>query len=189
MTALVNAACDGDAEAFATLVASHRRALHLHCYRLLGTHRAADDALDRSLLRAWRGLRGFRGQAPLRDWLLRFATTTCVQRPVSGAVEPYPEALLAGLSTADSDPAANAGGRATLAVSFVLALRHLPARQRAVLVLHDVLGWPADDVARALGVPATTVDLAVRRGRETLEAFETVPEADRRTDPLTGTDG
>jgi RNA polymerase sigma-70 factor (ECF subfamily) len=168
-TTLVDAACDGDAEAFAALVAPHRRAMHLHCYRLLGTPDAADDALERALLRALRGLRGYRGQTTLRIWLLRFATTTCLRSTAPRDVEPYPDVHPVGLARAEPDPAATAEGRAaTLAVPFVTSLRRLPDRQRAVLVLRDVLGWPAEEVARTLGVPVATVDVSVRRAREVL---------------------
>jgi RNA polymerase sigma-70 factor (ECF subfamily) len=168
---LLRAALAGDQARFGLLVAPHVRELHVHCYRMLGSFHDAEDATQETLLRAWRHLDTFQGRGPLRAWLYRIATTTCLKqlesrrrgrlpaRPEGGEVpwlEPYPDRLLDELPHDGPDPAAVAEQRESVALAFVVALQQLTARQRAVLVLREVLGWSAAEVAGLLGtsVPA-----------------------------------
>src|SRR5262245_56850317 len=150
-TRLLATARAGDHDAFTALVAPHCRALHVHCYRLLGSLDDADDALQETLLPAWRGLDTFTGRGPLRHWLYRITTTSClkvirgrgrVPQPASELVylQPYPDRLLDQLTADDADPAALFEQRDSVAMAFVVALQRLPATQRAALLLRDVLG-------------------------------------------------
>src|SRR3954453_23374929 len=165
MTAdLISRARAGDADAFHALTAPHRRELQVHCYRMLGSFQDAEDALQDTLLAAWQALGGFEGRASLRTWLYRIATNRCLnarratgRRPakawdVPGVVppepsgtgevvwlEPYPDALL--------DPVARYEQTESVSLAFVTALQALPPRQLAVLILRDVLGFHAEEVA------------------------------------------
>jgi RNA polymerase sigma-70 factor, ECF subfamily len=176
---LLQAACRGDSRAFQALVAPHMRALHLHSYRMLGSYTDAEDAVQETMLRAWQGLGGFEGRAPLRHWLYRITTTTCLKmirdrrrQPVITAdvawLQPYPDALLD--QAAGADPAGIAERRESVALAFIAALQLLPASQRAVLILRDVLAWPARDVADLLGTSVASVNSALQRARATLAA-------------------
>ena len=172
---LLGAARGGDEDAFRRLVEPHRTALHAHCYRMLGSLYDAEDALQDALLRAWRGLSGFDGRSALRRWLYRIATNACLdaiaRRPkrvlpidygpadevgfgerVADAVwlEPYPDEML-GLEQGYAAPEARYEQREAVELAFVAALQHLPARQRAVLVLREVLGFSAKEVSETLG--------------------------------------
>ena len=177
--ALLDAARRGDDGAFRALVSPHLRALHLHGYRMLGSHEDAEEAVQETLLRAWQGLGGFEGRAPLRHWLYRISTTTCLKlidrrarEPVTTAdvswLQPYPDALLDRLGDADADPAAIVDRRESVALAFVTALQLLPGSQRAVLILRDVLAWPARDVADLLGTSVAAVNSSLQRARATL---------------------
>jgi RNA polymerase sigma-70 factor (ECF subfamily) len=180
---LVAAATAGDPEAFRQLTGPHRRELAVHCYRMLGSLEDADDAVQETLLKAWRRLSGFEGRSSLRAWLYRIATNVCldaldhrarrvlpaaVAGPADPAVppapddhdiawlQPYPDAPL---DTADpdphADPAVAAVRREHIELAFIAAIHHLPARQRAVLLLRDVLGFTAAETATLLdGTPA-----------------------------------
>ena len=176
---LLRAACGGDSRAFQALVAPHVRALHLHSYRMLGSYTEAEDAVQETLLRAWQGLSGFEGRAPLRHWLYRITTTTCLKmirdrrrEPATTAdvawLQPYPDALLSQLTDTGADPAGIAEGRESVALAFIAALQLLPASQRAVLILRDVLAWPARDVAGLLDTSVAAVNSALQRARATL---------------------
>jgi RNA polymerase sigma-70 factor (ECF subfamily) len=175
----LDAARRGDERAFEALVAPHLRALHLHCYRMLGSYADADDAMQESLLRAWRGLAGFEGRSPLRHWLYRITTTTCLRlierrgrTPVDGIdvawLQPYPDILLDQLTDHDADPAAIVDRRESVALAFITALQLLPGTQRAVLILREVLDWPAQQVAELLGTTVAAVNSALQRARATL---------------------
>ena len=176
------AARAGDEGAFRALVAPHLRALHVHCYRMLGSYTDAEDAVQESVLRAWRGLDGFRGTGPLPHWLYRISTTTCLKMinrrgrdPLSTAtdvswLQPYPDALLDELPVDDADPAAIVDRRQSVALAFVAALQLLPATQRAVLILREVLDWPAREVADLLDTSVAGVNSALQRARATLAA-------------------
>ena len=176
---LLRAACGGDSRAFQALVAPHVRALHLHSYRMLGSYTEADDAVQETLLRAWQGLAGFEGRAPLRHWLYRITTTTCLKmirdrrrEPATTAdvawLQPYPDALLGQVADTGADPAGIAEERESVALAFIAALQLLPASQRAVLILRDVLAWPARDVADMLDTSVAAVNSALQRARATL---------------------
>ncbi|WP_202869869.1 RNA polymerase subunit sigma-70 [Kribbella caucasensis] len=176
---LLEAARAGDLGAFDALVTDHRRALHLHCYRMLGSYHDAEEATQETMLRAWRRLDLFEGRAPLRHWLYRIATTTCLNmitarnRVPAGLSDvpyltPYPDQLLDQLPSVDADPAAVAERRESVALAFVAALQSLPATQRATLILRDVLGWPAAEVAELLDTTVAAVNSSLQRARATL---------------------
>jgi RNA polymerase sigma-70 factor (TIGR02960 family) len=189
------AARAGDQAAFARLVDPYRRALHAHCYRMLGSVHDADDAMQDALLGAWRGLAGFEGRSTLRSWLYRVATNASLRvaerrgrhrvlafehgpprravrdlgEPVTEAVfvEPYPDDLLGDPSGAH-DPAARYEWRESVELAFVAALQLLPATQRAVLVLREVLAIPAAEVAETLDTSVAAVNSALQRARRTM---------------------
>jgi RNA polymerase sigma-70 factor (ECF subfamily) len=192
-TDLITRARAGDGEAFRALTEPHRRELHVHCYRMLGSFQDAEDALQDTLLAAWRGLAGFEGRASLRTWLYRIATNRCLntlrsasRRPaeawgVPGIeppeptrlddvvwLQPYPDALLEGAVDVPPGPEASVERREAISLAFVSALQVLPARQRAVLILRDVLGYPAREVADLLDATVDSVTSALKRARATL---------------------
>ena len=181
---LLGAAQAGDQHAFETLVvAAHRRALHLHCYRMLGSLDDADEATQETLLLAWRGLPGYQQRAPLRHWLYRIATTTCLKiqagrdrQPSSVAdltyLSPYPDRLLDELPVTDDDPAAHAERRESVRLAFIMALQLLPATQRAVLIMREVLVWTAAEVAELLDTSVAAVNSLLQRARATLRTTE-----------------
>src|SRR5436309_8089402 len=173
---LLQAARGGDEGAFQRLVEPHRGELHAHCYRMLGSVHDAEDALQDALLRAWRGLPRFDGRSSLRSWLYRIATNTSLdviaRRPKrvlpidygpaanphdgpgeplveSALMEPYPDEGL-GLGDGFAAPEARYELRESVELAFVAALQHLPATQRAVLILREVLGFSAQDAAESL---------------------------------------
>jgi RNA polymerase sigma-70 factor (ECF subfamily) len=174
---LIGAAVAGDEEAFVRLTAPHRAALHAHCYRLLGSLHDADDAMQETLLRAWRGLDGFEPRAPLVAWLYRIATNVSLrmleQRRRAAAVdahlEPYPEQLIAELPSEEVGPDSVVESREAIGLAFVAAMQLLPPKQRAVLVLRDVLGWSAREVAGLLDDTTAAVNSALQRARSRLE--------------------
>jgi RNA polymerase sigma-70 factor, ECF subfamily len=192
---LLEAARGGDEQAFGELVESYRRELHAHCYRMLGSPYDADDALQETLLRAWRGLARFEAGRPLRPWLYRIATNVCLDtiakrpkrvlpvdygppagdgegpgEPVVELVwlEPYPDETV-GLESGLAAPDARYEQRESLELAFVAALQHLPAKQRAVLILREVLGFSAREVAESLQTTVASVNSAMQRARKTVE--------------------
>jgi RNA polymerase sigma-70 factor (ECF subfamily) len=179
---VLTAARAGDGEAFRVLVAPHLRALHVHCYRMLGSYADAEEAVQEAMVRAWRGLGGYQGTGPLRHWLYRITTTTCLKMinrrgrdPLASMAEvawlqTYPDALLDEFPAIDADPATIVERRESVALAFVAALQLLPATQRAVLILREVLGWPARDVAELLDTTVAGVNSALQRARATLTA-------------------
>jgi RNA polymerase sigma-70 factor (ECF subfamily) len=186
------AARAGDGDAFRALVAPHLRALHVHCYRMLGSYTDAEEAVQEATLRAWRGLGGYQGTGPLRHWLYRITTTTCLKMinrrgrdPLASTAEvawlqPYPDTLLDELTDTDADPATIAERRESVALAFVAALQLLPATQRAVLILREVLGWSAREVADLLDTTAAGVNSALQRARATLAAAPAIHAAPRQ---------
>ena len=185
----------GDSEAFGELVEPYLRELQAHCYRILGSTEDAEDALQETLLSAWRGLSGFDGQASLRSWLYRVATNRCLDAlralrrrsrvdPVMldigpreptryGEVlwlQPYPDVLLEGVIDRAPGPEARYEAREAISLAFVTALQLLPPRQRAVLVLKDVLGFRASEVAGMLDATEESVRSALKRARGTLRS-------------------
>jgi RNA polymerase sigma-70 factor (ECF subfamily) len=175
----LTAAQHGDAEAFRRLVAAHERPVHVHCYRMLGSFHDAEDATQETWLRAWRGLPAYRPVAPLRHWLMRIATTTCLKAierrgrlPATPAdvtyLQPYPDHLLDQLADPDADPAALVARRDSVALAFIATLQLLPPTQRAALILRDVLAWSASEVAALLGTSVPAVNSALQRARARL---------------------
>lgn len=175
---VVAAALAGDEAAFGGLADRHRRALHVHCYRMLASFDEAEDAVQETYLRAWRNRQVFQGGALFRAWLYRIATNVCLdqlrragRRPVTGGevpwLQPYPDRLLDELA-GDEEPHDAVVARETIELAFLVALQALPARQRAALIARDVLGWPADETARTLELTVAAVNSAVQRARATM---------------------
>jgi RNA polymerase sigma-70 factor, ECF subfamily len=194
---LLAAARDGDGEAFEVLISPHLRSLHVHAYRMLGSLDDADEAVQDALLRAWRALDTYQAQAPLLHWLYRITTTSSLKvigararRPVPageiGYLQPYPDRLLDQLTDIDADPAMIAERRESVALAFVAALQQLPARQRAALILHDVLTWSAAEVAALLDSSVPAVNSALQRARVTLSG--TSPAGSVTARPLGGSE-
>lgn len=168
---------EADEPAFSGLAERHRRELHVHCYRMLGSFEDAEDAVQETFLRAWRRRETFQGRSTFRAWLYRIATRTCLDllakrrpEPATGGevpwLQPYPDRLLDELPAADADePAAVVVARETIELAYLVAVQHLAPRPRAVLILRDVLGWSARDVAEALGDSVNSVNSALQRAR------------------------
>lgn len=168
---------DVDEPEFSRLAERHRRELHVHCYRMLGSFQDAEDTVQETFLRAWRRRETFEGRASFRAWLYRIATNASLDllatrrpEPASGGevlwLQPYPDRLLDELRTDDADgPEGVALARETIELAYVAAVQHLAPRPRAVLILRDVLGWPAKDVADLLGDSVNSVNSALQRAR------------------------
>ncbi|QSF59769.1 RNA polymerase subunit sigma-70 [Nocardioides sp. zg-1228] len=166
-----------DQTEFAALAERHRRELHVHCYRMLGSFQDAEDAVQEAYLRAWRARATYEGRSPVRAWLYRIATNVCLDllarrrpEPASGGevpwLQPYPDRLLDELSADGADePEALAVARETIELAYLVAVQHLAPRPRAVLILRDVLGWPAKEVAELLGDSVNSVNSALQRAR------------------------
>jgi RNA polymerase sigma-70 factor (ECF subfamily) len=199
---LLDAARGGSDDAFRRIVEEHRSGLHAHCYRMLGSLQDAEDALQDTLLRAWRGLSGFSGRSSLRTWLYTIATNTCLDAiarrskrvlpidygPPSGPtdeggpgqplvetvwIEPYPDEAL-GIPEGYAQPDARYEQREALELAFIAALQHLPANQRAVLILREVLGFSAREVSESLETTVASVNSALGRARKAVD--ERLPE-------------
>ncbi len=205
-TALARARA-GDGEAFRELTDPYRRELQLHCYRILGSVHDAEDMLQETLLAAWRGLGQFEERASVRSWLYKIATNRCLnalrdagRRPAAAAgypwsapppeptrrtepmtLQPYPDSLLDDLPDTAPGPEARYETREALALAFVAGLQRLPPRQRAALVLRDVLGYPAAQAAGMLAISEVSVNSALQRARTTLAAR--LPAAGRDAAP------
>jgi RNA polymerase sigma-70 factor (TIGR02960 family) len=168
---------DLDEPAFSGLAERHRRELHVHCYRMLGSFEDAEDTVQETFLRAWRRRETFEGRSTFRAWLYRIATNACLdllakRRPAAATggevlwLQPYPDRLLDELPAGDADePETVAVARETIELAYVVAVQHLAPRPRAVLILRDVLGWPAKDVAELLGDSVNSVNSALQRAR------------------------
>ncbi|MGH3460021.1 MAG: RNA polymerase subunit sigma-70 [Kribbellaceae bacterium] len=191
---LVAAAQAGDRGAFARLAEPYRRELHVHCYRMLGSVEDAEDAVQETYLRAWTRLDSFAGRAPFRAWLYGIATHVCLDAlrrkkarawptdltgpadPYSyvlGAgevpwLQPYPDRMLEAAAPPDAEPEAVVTSKETVELAFLAAIQRLPARQRAVLILRDVLDWSAKDTAAALEMSPAAVNSALQRAHKTL---------------------
>jgi RNA polymerase sigma-70 factor (ECF subfamily) len=211
---LISRAQAGDGDAFRELTEPHHGELQVHCYRMLGSLQDAEDALQDTLLAAWQGFAGFDGRASLRTWLYRIATNRCLnarrsasRRPAKewdvpkvepphstrlGEVvwlEPYPDALLEGAIDVPLGPEARYEQTESISLAFVTALQILPSRQLAVLVLRDVLGFHASEVADMLGSTVESVNSALKRARASLQRrwppaadLETSPASDSRSE-------
>jgi RNA polymerase sigma-70 factor (ECF subfamily) len=186
----------GDEQAFRELTDPHRRELHVHCYRMLGSVQDAEDMVQETLLAAWRGLADFESRGSLRAWLYRIATNRCLNAlrdgsrrpkdvigssPPAGAPEPsrwgepiwlqpYPDALLDGLPDRADGPDALYETKEAVGIAFVSGLQRMPPQQRAVLVLRDVLGYSAAEVADMLEATPAAVNGALQRARAALDA-------------------
>jgi RNA polymerase sigma-70 factor (ECF subfamily) len=171
--ALVAAARSGDERAFRALVEPYRRALEVHCYRMLGSLHDAEDVTQETLLRAWRSLDRFERRASVHTWLYRIATNACLdeleRRPRRPAVQPYPDDRLADVVSPVADPAARYALREGMELAFLTAIQRLPGRQRAVLILRDVLGWTGAEVAELLESTVAAVNSALQRARATID--------------------
>ncbi|MEV4808813.1 RNA polymerase subunit sigma-70 [Micromonospora avicenniae] len=166
-----------DEPAFSGLAERHRRELHVHCYRMLGSFEDAEDTVQETFLRAWRRRETFEGRSTFRAWLYRIATNACLDllakcrpQPATGGevrwLQPYPDRLLDELPAGDADdPETVAVARETIELAYLVAVQHLAPRPRAVLILRDVLGWPAKDVAELLGDSVNSVNSALQRAR------------------------
>ncbi|MEU8256836.1 RNA polymerase subunit sigma-70 [Micromonospora inaquosa] len=188
--AFIAAVRSGDTARFALLTERHRRELQVHCYRMLANYEDAQDLTQETFLRAWNKRESFRGHAAVRTWLYRIATNACLdflrkrndrtpvpsELPDSGSeltyLQPYPDRML------PEDPQDSVVARETIELAFIVAVQHLPPRQRAVFILRDVLGWPASKTADALELTIASVTSAVQRARVTIR--EQLPE--RRLD-------
>jgi RNA polymerase sigma-70 factor (ECF subfamily) len=172
---LVAAAQAGDERAFRELIGPHRRTLEIHCYRMLGSVHDAEDVVQETLLRAWRSLDRFERRASVGTWLYRIATNACLDeierrpRQASVAVEPYPDERVAEAAGPIADPAARYALREGMELALLTAIQRLPGRQRAVLILRDVLGWTGPEVAELLETTVAAVNGALQRARATVE--------------------
>jgi RNA polymerase sigma-70 factor (TIGR02960 family) len=203
---LISRAQSGDSDTFRELTEPYHRELQVHCYRMLGSFTDAEDALQDTLLAAWQGLTGFEGRASIRTWLYRIATSRCLnarrsasRRPAKawdvpnvqppeptrlGKVvwlEPYPDALLDGVIDVPPGPEARYEQTESISLAFVTALQVLPPRQLAVLILRDVLGFHANEVAAMLDSTLDSVNSALKRARTGLQRRR--PEAGGRERP------
>jgi RNA polymerase sigma-70 factor (ECF subfamily) len=165
---------------FADLVEPHRRELRVHCYRLVGSFDEAEDLVQETFLKAWRRWADFAGRSSVRTWLFRIATNTCLDHLDGRARRGLPDdpGTVEWLQPYPDEPGESAVARETIELAFLAAIQHLPPRPRAVLILRDVLGWPAADTADALELSVAAANSALQRGRTTLR--EHLPE--RRTD-------
>ncbi|MFB8771679.1 RNA polymerase subunit sigma-70 [Streptomyces broussonetiae] len=166
-----------DEPTFSGLARRHRRELHVHCYRMLGSFEDAEDTVQETFLRAWRRRETFEGRSTFRAWLYRIATNACLDllakcrpQPATGGevrwLQPYPDRLLDELPAGDTDePETAAVARETIELAYLVAVQHLAPRPRAVLILRDVLGWPAREVAETLGDSVNSVNSALQRAR------------------------
>ena len=193
--ATLESALAGEERAFGALIEPYRRELQVHCYRLTGSLVDSEDMLQETLLAAWRGLPGFRQESSLRSWLYRIATNQCLnalraagrRQPASPVppfnppeptrrgevtwLQPYPDALLEGVADTAPGPEARYQTAEAVELAFVGALQRMPARQAATLVLRDVLGYPAGEVAVMLGTSPTAIKGTLQRARAAMERY------------------
>jgi RNA polymerase sigma-70 factor (TIGR02960 family) len=209
---LIDKARSGDEAAFRQLVGPHQRELQVHCYRILGSVADAEDALQETLVTAWQGLRRFEGRASIRTWMYRIATTRCLnmlraasRRPPMSLptdveppepsrlgevvwLEPYPDLFLEDLPDGAAGPEARYEAREAMSLAFVTALQLLPPRQRAALILRDVLDFPATEVAAMLETTEQSVTSALKRARATVSRELPSPDAQPPPPPNSATE-
>ena len=164
----------GDERAYRALVEPYRRALHVHAYRMLGSNDDAEDVTQETLLRAWRSLERYEARASLQTWLFRIATNACLdeierrpRRP--DPIDPFPDALLGEADALIYEPSARYAMREGMELALLAAIQLLPGRQRAVLILRDVLGWTGPEVAELLDSTLAAVNSALQRARLTVD--------------------
>lgn len=190
MSSQLEQARHGDQHAFDMLVGPYRTELQVHCYRMLGSLQDAEDVLQETMLAAWTGLADFEGRSSVRTWLYRIATNRCLnhqrsakRRPQpalpSGVpaptalgevswLQPFPDSILDGLPDRQPGPETRYESREAITLAFVTAIQHLPPRQRATLIVRDVLGYPANDTAEILNISVVAANNALKRARATL---------------------
>ena len=193
--AVLEAVRSGDEEAFVALAEDHRRPLQVHCYRMLGSFEDAEDLVQETMLRAWRGRSRFEGRSTFRTWLYRIATNACLNTLRRGQrrgvapdgvppaneggsaetparevawLQPYPDDLLEPAAPVETEPDARLVSKETIELVYLTALQHLPPRQRAVLIVRDALGWSASEAADLLGMSVASVNSALQRARSTM---------------------
>jgi RNA polymerase sigma-70 factor (ECF subfamily) len=188
---VVAAVAAGDEAAFTALVERHRRELHVHCYRMLGSLEEAEDRVQETFLRAWRRRADFEGRSSLRVWLYRIATNACLEilrrrprptppppaggRPHDAAVswlDPYPDRLLDQAAPGEDEPDSLVVAKETIELAFLAVIQLLPPRQRAVLILRDVLRFSAAETASLLDASVTAVNSALQRARATMHDYQ-----------------
>ena len=184
--ATLAAARAGDQSAFAALVEPYRRELQAHCYRMLGSYEDSEDLVQETFLRAWRRRKTFQGRSSFRAWLYRIATNACLDfldrrprtvRPGEGAkplaevpwLQPYPDEALEAVPSADAEPEAEVVATETMELAFIAAIQLLPPKQRAALILRDVLGWSAAETAALLETSVPAANSALQRARATMK--------------------
>jgi RNA polymerase sigma-70 factor, ECF subfamily len=201
-SAIVTAARAGDESAFSALVERYRRELQVHCYRMLGSFDDAEDLVQETFLRAWRKRESFAGRASFRAWLYRIATNACLdflasdqRRVISGEadagavlppphipwLQPYPDRLLEQMAPREAEPDAVVVSKETIELAFLVAIQFLPPKQRAVLILRDVLDWSAKETAELLDTSVASVNSALQRARATLQVH--LPPRRREWEP------
>ena len=175
-----------DESAFAARAEPHRRELHVHCYRMLGSFESAEDAVQETLLRAWRGWDRLAGDALFRAWLYKIATNVCLDElrrrarrvPALDSIrdvpwlQPYPDRLLEEVAPREDEPDAVVVARETIELAFIAVIQALPPRQRAALILRDVLEWSAAETAELLEISVAAANSALQRARATLSRNE-----------------
>ena len=180
-SAAVAAARSGDEAAFGSLAERYRPELQVHCYRMLGSLEDAEDVVQETFLRAWRAREAFAGRSTFRAWLYGIATHASLdalartRRAAAASAEvawlrPYPDRLLEAVAPSDEEPEAALVTKETIELAFLIALQHLPATQRAVLIVRDLLGWSAKETATLLETSVPAVNSALQRARATLRA-------------------
>src|SRR5215510_12206885 len=175
MTAIAMSTYGRDDESgFTELLERHRRRIQVHCYRMLGSLDEAEDLTQETFLRAWRGRKGFEGRSSIATWLHRIATNACLDalerrpRQVSETgevswLQPCPDELLDEVPAGETEPGEAIIEKETIELAYLVAIQHLPPRQRAVLILRDVLGWSASDAGEALETSVASVNSALQR--------------------------
>ena len=199
--ATLAAARAGDQSAFAALVEPYRGELQAHCYRMLGSYEDSEDLVQETFLRAWRRRKSFQGRSSFRAWLYRIATNACLdvieRRPRTARagegskplakvpwLQPYPDEALEAVPSADAEPDAEVVARETMELAFIAAIQLLPPKQRAALILRDVLGWSAAETAALLETSVPAANSALQRARATMK--RRLPS--RRIEWTTGSD-
>jgi RNA polymerase sigma-70 factor, ECF subfamily len=184
--AAVAAARSGDEAAFATLVEAYSGELQAHCYRMLGSYEDSEDLVQETFLRAWRKRKSFQGRSTFRAWLYRIATNACLDllerrprtvrqhggsKPLAEVpwLQPYPDEVLEGVASEEAEPEDEVVARETMELAFIAAIQLLPPKQRAALILRDVLGWSAAETASLLETSVAAANSALQRARATMK--------------------